>query len=296
MPFYSLSEQELTGIAKKHLFSLEFWLRRVIDNVLTEAYGDTYWKPSEEASSTPNILSKGVREKVQERIDKSVPGRFSRWIDATLIEHQIELVTNNKLYDDLFKPFFALLFPGNFSQEREYIKFVLGKCASVRNAVYHSNPISVRQVEQTVCYTNDIIESIKAQYATLKMQETYNAPTIIGFNDSRGLQVLDGQFNKTSFGKHVNLPEHYKMRPGDRIRFSIEVDSSFRSDEYTIEWRYGTMMILGQGASILLELEEKHVSERASISVEVISNKKWHRHRHNDDDLSIVFRVLPPLQ
>ena len=270
-------------------------MRRVIDITLTAAYCQAYWEPADEAEASSNILNRAIREKVQERINKSPPGRFPRWIDATLIEHQIEILTNTKLYDEHFKAFFALLFPANFSQGREYVKFILGKCAVVRNTIYHTNPVSVRQVEQTICYTNDVIDSIKLNYSTLKMHESYNVPTIVGFDDSRGLRVLDGQIANDTMGKWIRLPDTYNLRPGDKMKFTVEVDSSFREDEYTIQWRLGAFDLVGEGASIVIEFRDEHVSESIGLNIEVKSNKSWHKYRDHDDSLRVSFRILPPI-
>ena len=50
-----------------------------------------------------------------DRINKSEAGRFPRWIDATLIEHQIDFLYNEKLYKEHFKPYFEDLFPAGFA-------------------------------------------------------------------------------------------------------------------------------------------------------------------------------------
>jgi hypothetical protein len=55
-----------------------------------------------------------------------------------------------------------------------------------RNRLYHSNPISLHEAEQVVCYSNDIIESLKQHYGAIGMQSEYNVPTNLKFSDSFG--------------------------------------------------------------------------------------------------------------
>lgn len=42
MPYCSISQPELRDIAKRHIETLEFWLRRFIDEALTKEYGEKY--------------------------------------------------------------------------------------------------------------------------------------------------------------------------------------------------------------------------------------------------------------
>lgn len=288
MPLFKMTEADLRDLCKRNVETLEFWLRRVIHEQLRRSFGDNYWEVS------PPIIKKDIRDRVSDRINKSPAGRFPRWIDATLIEHQIDLLCNERLYKENFKSFFVGLFPENFSCGREYLKFVLDKCAIVRNALYHSNPISIRQAEQLLCYVNDIIDSVKTYYSEKNMQTDFNAPSIISYSDSLGRKFYSDQMGNGST-KHLDF-QSQKLFCDSRIKMSIEIDSSFKEDQYKIIWSRGTLNEIGVGSEIVIELDQSYVSEFTTIRVRVVSNKTWHRHGLHDDDLRIFLSVLPPLE
>jgi hypothetical protein len=291
MPFLTLTEIELRDIAKRHIESLEFWLRRVANEGLILAGGATYWE------AEPPVIKKEIREKITARIAQAnaqTPGRFPRWIDATLIEHQIAILCNNSHYQNHFKPYFQQLFPGNFAQGREYLNFILDKCSVVRNAVYHSNPVSVRQVEQTVCYTNDIIDSIKHYYTTRNMQNDFNAPSILSYSDSLGRKLYAEQMTPIG-GTKIPTGDRPRLRCGDRIKMMIEIDSSYSAGDYTIRW-WASPGLSVEGAEVIIDLTEAFVGSNIDIMVTVTSNKPWHRYSSFDDQMIIPITVLPPLE
>jgi hypothetical protein len=198
------------------------------------------------------------------------------------------------LYTVHFKPYFEKLFPANFSNGREYLKFALEKCSVVRNTLYHSNPVSIRQVEQLACYTNDIIDSIKAKYMADNLQDEFNAPSFVSYSDSLGRKFYTNQMVKTSVGYILQLYSQ-PLRVGDRIKMAVEVDASFEQDSYSILWNKGGS-IIGQGPELVIELDNTYVAQRANINVLVISKKAWHRHQHHDDRISIALKILPKLE
>ena len=170
-----------------------------------------------------------------------------------------------------------------------------------RNARAHSNPLSVRQAEQVICYSHDVIDAIKQHMEAINMAEDYNAPTIIKVTDSRGLVFHDSEMreDRTDLGR-VSLTEDKSawLRVGDTLSLEVEVDPSFSPDEYQIEWRYLNKKLDEAGATpqnrLLLEIREHHVSYLFVIDCVVISNKPWHRFGMFDDTISMSYRVLPP--
>lgn len=287
MPFLKLSELELRELAKQHIEALEFWLRRVVEEGLVAAAGVTYWQ------NEPPIIREKVRSQINERISKSPSGRFPRWIDATLLEHLIELICRNDLFDNYYKPHFIEIFSISFSERREYLKFILEKLAIVRNALYHINPLSVRQVEQAVCYTNDILDSIKNHYQKTNRQMSFNVPSIFTFSDSLG-RVIHYRNNAPEW-KHINYEGVRTFYLGDRVRFSVEIDASFESDSYTVNWLWASQNfeLIGMGSQLEIEFNERWIGISSNIRVRVISNKNWHKHSGFDDELYISMKVLP---
>ena len=170
-----------------------------------------------------------------------------------------------------------------------------------RNALAHSNPLSIRQAEQVICYSHDVIDAIKLYVEAINMAEDYNAPTIIKVNDSRGLVFHDSEIrkNRTGLG-FVRLTEDRSawLRVGDTLSLEVEVDPSFSPDDYRIEWSYENKEARDRGDTppnrLVLEIRERHVNSRFDIYCKVISNKSWHRHGSLDDMVAISYRVLPP--
>lgn len=286
MPFLKLTEPELRDIAKRHIETLEFWLRRVADECLTRAGGSNYWE------AEPPIVRQNIRERVTARMNQAPTGRFSRWVDATLLEHLIELLNNDQLYREHFKPYFTELFPANSSFGREHLKFILDKCAVIRNTLYHANPVAVRQVEQSVCYTNDIIDSIKAHYLQENQYMDFNAPSIITYSDSYGKLVHLKQLNDNI----IRYNRERKFRVGDRIKMRLEIDSSFRPDSYDIKWTKEMSEIIGTGNELEVEFDESWIGELRTVIAILTSNKSWHRQGNWDDQLGVNFTILPPIE
>ena len=168
------------------------------------------------------------------------------------------------------------------------------KIIEVRNLIYHSNHISVRQAEQTFCYSNDIIDSIKAYYKNENKEMDFNAPIIIKYSDSNGMNFFRDQFIIPT-GNRILYFKDTKQRCGDKIRMEIEVDASFSPYEYTIEWAAGNQT-LSSSTTVDIQFKEEDVSEVYQIIVTIKSNKSWHRHKYYDDSLTIMFPVLPPIK
>jgi hypothetical protein len=294
MTFVNLPISELRDVTKKNIETLELWLRRVIDEALSKNYGPEYWK--HQYANGDYLLNKGLREKVNKWYTGNSSNRFTRWIDASLIEHVSEIICNEVLYKAHFKYYFVLFFPKNFSidSSRQYIKFIFEKCIDVRNRLYHSNPIGIRQAEQIACYSSDIIDSFKNYYIQNNMQNEFNTPSIIKYADSFGKEIYVNTLGMVG-GTRVLSMNDVSARSGDRIRMSIELDSSFDNNEYSIKWDAISLGIIGTDKEIIIDLNDSCVSEHFAISVTVTSNKSWHRYGYFDDKLQISFTVLPPI-
>jgi hypothetical protein len=289
MPFHKFTESELRQICKEHIETLEYWLRRLIDKELSQLFGDKYYEAKYDGEHY--LLNSKIRSDIAFRIEKEA-AKFPRWIDATLIEHSIEIICNPNIY----KPVFEKVFKDDFPLGNEHLRFYLGKIAKVRNTVYHANAISIRDAEQTICYTNDIIDSIKKYYIETNKQREFNVPTIIKYSDSLGSVDHLGE-NRPDFGIVLHK-RHLALRSGDRISIEIEVDSTFPPSDYTIKWMvpYFDSTSFQNTNRITIEITDKHIGEHFYIQILVTSNKEtWHRFTDFDDRLAIMFKVLPPI-
>ena len=94
------------------------------------------------------------------------PERFSRIIDAAILDDCINIICNPNLFRRHFREAFKTAFP--VGDSRDETRIFLKRLIKPRNLLYHANPISVRQAEQVICYSHDIIESLKKYYEELK--------------------------------------------------------------------------------------------------------------------------------
>lgn len=284
MPLYKLTEEEKKGYVKKYIENLEYWLRRVIDQQLTEKYGSDYINYEENGQY---LFKKNVREKVEDRF-KKYSERFQRKIDATLLEHLIEIVCKESLYKNIFRPFFEL----NFKSGRDQLKSNLCELSDIRNRVNHINPISIRQLEKAICYTNDIIDLIKEQYKIMNVDKKFNVPTFLNYSDFLGQHFLREHIGWAGNCLIINNRK-FDIYCYDKVSLEIEIDPSFSSDEYDIIWNKGHK-IISNSKNIEITFEEFDVGEFCSVIVKVVSKNSWHKLKGCDDRLAIQFTILPP--
>ena len=293
MPLHSLPEHELREHCRAAIESLEYWLRRLIDDVLTETYGNDYLTAKNEKGGY--LIRKTIRENVEKR-QSGEPGRFSRPIDAAMLNEAIDIVCHPNLYKTHFKAAFDSAFPDG----REEARTFLYRLVQPRHNLAHANPISVRQAEQIVCYSHDVIDSLKSFYIQENMAQQYNVPMIVRITDSLGHVVHANQIkrNRTGAGivNYQDDPDSI-LYPGARLSIEVEVDPSFTADEYEISWTHCNQDPVCRDCrhpKYVLDLEKKHVKNDFAIYCEVTSNKDWHRLGHRDDHVAIIYKVLPP--
>lgn len=284
--FEKLSTDETRTKCREALDALEFWLRRIIDQILFKNYGLDYFFYKN--SNGDFLINSGIRKNIQEKMGKE-PDRYNTPISAIVFTELINIICNPDLYKKHFKDIFFSFFPGGVAE----LRIFLARLIEPRNYLAHSNPISTRQAEQVICYSHDIIDSIKNFYKSENMQEEYNVPTIFQIKDSFGNIIEHKQF---SFFKSFSLKDDPKsvLRSGDLFSLEVEVDPSFQENEYSIEWRIAGFPTV-KGKRFDLKIENKHVTKQLTIECRVISNKDWHALSYCDDKLDIYYKVLPPI-
>lgn len=227
MDLYSLTEDKRRVICKKCIESLEFWLRRIIHNSLTREYGDNYLEAKRKNGD--NIINNEIRRRIMNR-KNAEPVRYSRLIDASLLEDEIDIICNPDLFNKYFRIPLKLAFPEGREEARTFLK----RLEAPRNKLYHANPISVRESEQVICYSNDIIQSLKEYYKMNHLEKEFNVPSIIKATDSFGNVFHFNDDQKRYFLE--KSPEFY-LRPGDTLTIELEIDPSFPESEYILDWQ-----------------------------------------------------------
>jgi len=173
-----MKDSEVRSQCKEKLESLEHWLRRLIDDTLTPVYGD-YFSFTDQVGNRL-IKNSLVQQVAARRVHE--PARYPRNIDAVLLDDAVDIVCKPDLFQKHFRQALSKAFPDG----REEARTFLGRLLAPRNNLAHANAISARQAEQIICYSNDVIDSLKDYYRTLGMHEIYNVPTILKVTDSFG--------------------------------------------------------------------------------------------------------------
>jgi len=289
--FYALTEDQIRNLCKEKIESLEHWLRRLIDEKLSASHGD-YFSYIDGAGN--RLIKKGIVDALEERLKKD-PTRYSRKIDAVLLSDAIDIICNPQLYS-IFAPGLRFAFPEGRDEARTFMYRLLDP----RNRLYHSNPISLHQAEQVVCYSTDIIESLKQHYGAIGMQNEYNVPTILKFSDSFGNLYFRNQMQDYFLGgviKDLSNQPTSVLWPGDVLTLEIEVDPAFDPTDYAISWTCskGFVEPIPNGPKAIIKITTNHVAQKRAITCNIRANNEWHRMLSGEDDVLMVFyKVRPP--
>ncbi len=276
-----MTEDERRTIAKQTLESLEFWLRRFIHEELSKDFGADYINAKTDKGD--NLIKGEIVKKIITR-KEAEPERYPRLIDASLLEHQIDIICNPSLYNKYFAKGLQVVFPDG----REEAKTFLERLEYPRNCLAHANPISLRQYEQVICYSHDAIDSLKEYYVMSNKASEFNVPRIIKATDHFG-NVL----HLTERGNYQFYEDkRFYLWPGDKLMIEIEVDQTFEDSEYDIMW-YGTHFSSAD-RKLTLTIDERHVSQCFQITCRLTTKKNWHKYQMFDDQFHCNYKVLPP--
>lgn len=281
--YHEYTQEELRAYCRTNIESLEIWARRLIHERMTEKYGVDYFEKRLEGENY--LVKKEVREHAQ-RMLESNPGRFQRAIDTLFIDHIIYFLCNEKWYKELFKEALDHAYPQGCAEAREF----LSRLVPVRNPLCHSNPITVHQVEQAICYSHDFIEGLKQYYKKKGLEKMWNVPRIIRVEDSLG-----NVFEKPD--EKICIQIKQPLYCGDVYSVSVEVDASFSSLDYDIVWRDKSERVdtFNNMEKFVIKLTERDIDEIHEIRCEIISHKPWHRHGIYDSKVALHLMVLPPI-
>ncbi len=287
--FYSLPEEELRTICRVNIEAFEKWARTVIHSELTAHLGANYFDI--ELSPNVPVVKKSIRDKTAIMM-RNHPQRFHRKIDTLFLEEIIYLLCRNDLYKQFFKNFLDLIYPDGNAEARTY----LNRLVPIRNSLSHSNPISVRDAERCICYTNDFIDGVKQYYYNKGEERVFNTPNAIKINDSLGNEF---QLNKDKSFELITLNwpgtnQLYQFHLGERYSAWLTLDPSYTPDQYIFDWHVECGRHLGTSSRLDIEITEDMIRERCPIYCTIKSTKSWHRYQGYDQQFAIVFQVLPP--
>lgn len=277
---------------KNTIENLEIWFRNLIDNELTENYNSNYLEFLNE-DGTRLIKKEIVKDAIVRKT--SNPNRYPRLIDAMLLDDEIKIICHPTLYKNIFCKALFSAYPEGNDEARTF----LNRLIPIRNKLYHSNPISIREAEKVICYSNDALDSIKEYYKKKSLEKKFNAPTIIKVSDSIGNIFYSSQIKRNSTGRglcETRVSEKNLIYSGDKISIEVEVDSSFSVEDYTIKWVFAkkeNSTFEENFNKITINIENQHVKTDFAIYCSVTSKEDWHRCGDVDDSISIIYEIAP---
>lgn len=278
MPFRNMSTDEMRNLVRHQLETLERWLRRLVDDAIRAHYQGDF-------SALP--IKKAIKDDVAARRGRE-SGRYPREVDALLFDDLVIIICHPQIYAH-FRDAIEGAFPNGVDEARTFLDRII----EVRNPTAHANEITSHQAMRVMCYSTDVIDSLKAYYARHNLAQTYNAPSFHRVWDDRGNSA---QVVQTS-GVHFDF-KGTALRPGDTFQLEVQADESFLADSYRIEWSVSNVNppSRNSGKSFFLTIENRHVSETGlAIMAKIISNRDWHRHGEYDAIFWVWYSVLPPL-
>ncbi|GLR91328.1 hypothetical protein [Bradyrhizobium iriomotense] len=272
--------------ARRYLDAAEGWLRRVIEMKLTKQFGANYLAADEAGGC--RAISKDIRRQIGGRFETD-RSRFSRLIDAADLGHAITIALHPELYPGNFRDALLGAFPDGPAEARTF----LSRLEEIRNKLAHGGTCSDRDHERAVCYSNDLIDSIKQHFKEQNMEREFNVPTFVRVVDNRGNEFhLTHDPNRQMHFFDLRRQGNGDLYVGDELVLEAEVDPNFTG--YTLDW-FTFNGDHGQGLPMRLQIGMKHVGLQFIVRLNVRSSEPWHRlHNGIDDSIELHYRVLPP--
>jgi hypothetical protein len=267
-------------IARRYTVSAEAWLRKLVHDELFSRDGPEYIT----AGDWNAALKRYVAAKCH-----GVPGKYTRQIDATTFDQLIDM-TCNPYHWPKWSDALREAYPDGVEEARTFLR----RLRDIRNDVSHGPICSSRQLEQAVCYTNDLADSIKAHFRKKGMDREFNVPTFVSCSDNVG---NIGYLPPGPHYRIVNFSTGLSraLFPGDTLIAEVEVDPSFDESGYDVTWWVKTSTDKGVGTKTIINIETRHVGERMELQFKLITHLEWHRGNACDDVLDLHYKVLPPL-
>lgn len=279
----SLDDAGRTTVARRYVDAAESWLRKLIHHQLHAAGGASYL-------TNGGILKNPETEKLKVKI-ASDPAKYTREVDATSFDQTKKIICHAERWGKHFGSALGSAYPLG----REQCELFLNRLIAIRNDLQHGRSCSVRQLEQAICYTNDLSDAVKAFFREQSMARQYDVPMFVRYIDSLGNESrLEGVSTDIS-ARNIDWRRKGRgdLYPGDTLVAEVEVDQTFDRSGYEVSWTlYGYDK--NSGTKAVVPIENVHVGEQMELTFEVVSDRDWHRSAGIDDSLTLLFRVLPP--
>jgi hypothetical protein len=283
-----MDEAARKELARRYLDAAESWMRQLIRQKLAPQFGPDFFQARWPDGS--NVINNGIRKHVADR-KAADPARFSDDIAAIEFGHAVTILLHPRLFADHFRSALLSAFPDG----RDEAYTFLSRLEAHRNRLAHGGVCSERMLQQCACYSNDLIDSLKAHYVETSLDKVFNVPTFT--------RVVDNLGNERHFTgpspnglQYIDFRDgaHGDLKVGDTLIVDVEVDQTFQ--DYTVRWMtFSNPSDRGTGIQWQLPIALKHVGAQIIIRAEVASNEAWHKlDGECDDRMDLRYRVLPP--
>lgn len=288
MPLHALSDDERRSYCRREIEALELWLRRLVHEAFLDAYGSAYL---DAAGADGNPLFKAKTAELIKGRRASDPSRYPRPLDAADFDDLVNVICKDQNYNVHFKDALGVAFPEGKQEARTFLTRVV----KIRNGLSHANSITVHDAARVICYTQDVVASLKEHYAAMNVQREYNVPMIVKVADSLGnvLQGTDIRRNAAGFARFSLAKKGSGvLYPGDLLAIEVEVDPTFERTSYRLAWSWPGSR-LEDTNRVVIDIENSHVRQNFGIWCTVISKRDWQRLGNHDDRIIMVYKVLP---
>jgi hypothetical protein len=289
MPLHELTDDERHSHCRREIKALELWLRRLVHETFSKTYGAEYLNA---AGKDGNPLFKKKTIEAIEGRRRNEPSRYARPIDAATLGDLVGAICTRENYDRHFGEALRGAFPEGHPEARTF----LNRVVDIRNKVSHANPISVHDAIRAICYSQDVIASLKEHYAAMNQQRDYDVPTIIRVADSLGNVRHESELGPRLGMRDFRDGASGRLYPGDRLAIEVEVDPTFERSSYWLQWRWRLMKLAHpmDTERVVIEIDTSHVGDPFDVVCQITSNKPWHRGGDYDDRVELRYKVLPP--
>lgn len=288
--YYQFTEDELRAICRTHLESFEKWSRLIVHKILSEKIGKDYFFST--SSDGNYLIKKALIEKANEMM-RNEPLRFPKAVDTLFFEDIIYILCKKDFYKDYFSAFLTKMYPEGVNELRTF----LNRLIPIRNKLSHTNPFSIRDAEQCVCYCNDFIECVKEYFVMTNQDKDFNIPTIIKVIDSLGNEYLikEGRAGERLDIIDPNTNKKKNFFHNDRFSLDLTIDPSFDDSSYTLQWTpKNGMDVLNNGKKISVTITDELIGDEVILWCRLVTKNKWHRYQSYDQQLIVHFKALPP--
>ena len=181
MALHLLTSDQIASSCRQRIEACELWLRRLIHDEFLQEFGADYLNTA--LINGDAIFSVSAKRNAASR-SASLAQPASRPVDALLFDDLGAVLGKTEVY----KKYFKIALDHEFKFGSDHVRYMISLLIPIRNKLSHPNgaALSLHEAERALCYSNDIISSIRKHYSTKSMTDKFPAPLFTRISDSLG--------------------------------------------------------------------------------------------------------------